>query len=110
MKEITLENIQNLKESYRGNYSVPKWITFSEILLYGGWCVRLHRSRSTVSKYLYISKEDKEYKVRFSNHKAAFNKEASGDCDFYVGVGNNGVIRTEQLVAKLLVGTEDELK
>ena len=64
----------------------------------------MYRSQSTVSKYIYISKNGVEYKIRFSNHKASPDRELSNDCDFYVGIGNRGIIRTEQLIVHLLTG------
>ncbi len=99
MKKLTLEYLENLKPSYtKQNYLVPKWIQFSEELIKNEWIVKLHRAKTTVSKYLYIFKNNLEYKIRFSNHKANKEKEFSNDCDFYVGIGNRGVITTEQLL------------
>jgi hypothetical protein len=40
-------------------------------------------------------------KIRFSNHKANYSQEQNNDSDYYVGVGNNGVITTEQLIDKI---------
>jgi hypothetical protein len=96
---LTLEYLERLKPSYIAkNYPVPKWIQFSEELISDNWHVRLHRSKSTVSKYLYISKNNKNFKIRFSNHKPNKMKENNEDCDFYVGIGNRGVITTSEVL------------
>lgn len=101
--QLTLSYLQQIKPSYISKgFPVPKWIQFAETLLQNGWKVDLQRSKSTVSKYLYISYGGKTFKVRFSNHKANKNQERKQDSDFYVGVGNKGVITTEQLLEKLL--------
>ena len=86
----------------RKGFPIPKWITFSKILIQDGWTVKLFRSKSTYSKYLYVSKNGFKYKVRFSNHKANRFQESKKDSDFYVGVGNSGVLTTEELLKKLI--------
>jgi hypothetical protein len=70
-------------------------------MLEKGWQIALHRAQTTRSKYLYIKKDKLNYKIRFSDHKASFNQETKKDCDYYVGVGNYGVITTEQLIEQL---------
>ena len=102
-KEIlTHEYLDSLKPHYLENgYDVPKWIIFSETLLDWGCSVSLLRAKTTYSKYLFVKKGKEEIKVRFSNHKASFKQEANGDSDYYVGVGNFGIVTTEHLLKKL---------
>jgi hypothetical protein len=99
MKILIKQKLEILKPGYiKAGYSIPKWIIFSEKMLELGFKVSLHKSKSTVSKYIYITRGLKIYKIRFSNHKANRNAELSDDCDFYVGVGNRGTITTEYLI------------
>jgi hypothetical protein len=76
--------------------------------------VFIHESRTTVSKYVYVSQERNgpQFKVRFSNHKPSFAKESAEDCDFFVGVTNTGVRTTEMAVnavlAWLFAGSTEE--
>lgn len=96
---ISKEYLDSLKPAYKkGGWPVPKWIVFCEKMIDAGWKVSLYRAKTTVSKYIYIHKEKNVLKIRFSNHRANVFKELNGDCDFYVGIGNNGVITTEQLI------------
>lgn len=104
MEVLTIDKINRLKPNYKNKgYDVPKWAVFSEVLLREGWSVSLHRSKSTVSKYLFIKKGKLKFKIRFSNHKANFYKEKHCDCNYYVGVGNKGVITTEELLTRLFL-------
>jgi hypothetical protein len=102
LKQLSLDYLNGLEPSYlTKGYSVPKWIKFCKEMLNTGWKVKLYRSKSTFSKYIHISKGETNLKIRFSNHKANINQEQKGDSDYYVGVGNNGVITTEQLIEKI---------
>ncbi len=102
-KTLSTEYLDSLKPSYTSqDYPIPKWIIFSQTLIKDGWVVRLYRAKTTFSKYLFISRDKKMLKIRFSNHKANKLKELANDCDFYVGVGNKGVITTEELLRTLL--------
>jgi hypothetical protein len=99
LKNLTQRYLDSQKPSYiKNGYPVPKWIIFSEKMLELGFIVSLHKAKSTYSKYIYLNKGLKKYKVRFSNHRANRGAELSNDCDFYVGVGNRGVITTEYLI------------
>jgi len=100
LTEITQEKLDSYKPRYlKGGYPVPKWIVFCEGALKLGFKVSLHRAHTTFSKYIFITGRDgATKKVRFSNHKAAYYKEVAGDCDYYVGVGHQGIITTEQLL------------
>lgn len=105
IQELTLEKIDKLKPSYiNNNYSIPKWIVFSECMLKKGFKVYLVRSKSTVSKYIYVynhNTKSKGYKIRFSNHKPNKYKENNNDCDFYTGISNNNTLTTEKLIPKI---------
>ena len=79
----------------RQGYSTPRWIEFSMTLLKEGYDVLLVAAKTTVSKYIYVRKGDKQFKVRFSNHKPNWRKEHEQDCDFFVGVTNTGVRTTK---------------
>lgn len=105
MEVLSLRSLAKRKPSYlRNGYEVPKWIVLCETLIKEGWSVSLYASKSTFSKYVYVEKENVKYKVRFSNHKANWQKEVCGDSDIYVGVGNRGVITTTQVLDFLLKG------
>lgn len=93
---------------HKKGYPTPKWIDFSLQMIEKGWTVRVYEARRTVSKYIFVSRGSEAYKIRFSNHKAEWQKENAGDSDFYVGVGNNGIVTTEQLISKLNTTKENE--
>jgi hypothetical protein len=57
---------------------------------------------TTVSKYVFVRRGGKRFKVRFSNHKPARWREQSRDCDFFVGITNTGVTRTEDAIRATL--------
>lgn len=71
---------------------------FSRFFLNANYGVVVYESKSTVSKYVYISDGTKVYKVRFSNHAANPNQEENCDSDFYVGYGNKGITNTQQAI------------
>jgi hypothetical protein len=97
--DLSQKYLDSIKPNYLiKGYPVPKWIQFSEAMLDMGFSVDMQESKSTVSKYLYLKKGDKKFKIRFSNHKPNYNKELGGDCNYYVGVGHTGMITTEQLI------------
>lgn len=93
--------IQELIENYPRQYPTPKYLLFMLEMSKCGFEVSLHKSKSTVSKYIYLRKGDKQYKVRFSNHRSNFRHELEADCDFYVGVGNMGVKTTETVIKEI---------
>lgn len=80
-------------------YRKQKWIEFCEILLNEGFQVFLYEARQTRSKYLTVRKEGRSFKVRFSDHRPGREKEALGDCDFFVGVTHTGVRNTGHALA-----------
>lgn len=100
---LTIEYLERLKPAYlKKNFPIPKWIVFAETLLRKGWKVKLYRAIHTYSKYLTITKRDKKYKIRFSDHKPSRIKEEEKDCDFFVGRSHNQVCTTEQVLEKIL--------
>lgn len=93
--------IAKTNAAFKG-FNTPKYIEFCEKFLRQGYKVKLYRAQKTVSKYIYISRGNKTFKVRFSNHRPNKFKEATNDCDFFVGVSNKQVTRT----ADAIVATE----
>ena len=69
-------------------------------MIENGWECRVYKVR--ISKYVFITKGDEIYKIRFSNHKPIYYKELENDCDFYVGVSHTQVSTTEQIISKLI--------
>jgi hypothetical protein len=101
-RKLTLEYLKKLEPGYTNKgYSVPKWIFFSKEMIGLGWECEYYDSHSTVSKYIYITKRNYHFKIRFSNHKPAYNQQNINDSDFYVGISHNQVLRTEELIEKL---------
>ena len=102
-KHLTVKYLDSIKPGYiNAGYSVPKWVKFSEIMINHGWECYAYESKSTHSKYIYISKGKQHYKIRFSNHRPNKNVQRQNDSDFYVGVSNgNQVLTTEELIEKL---------
>ena len=75
-------------------YGKAKWLQFCEELL-DTYELYLYEARRTFSKYITIKKNDKSYKVRFSNHRPNWQRELNKDCDFFVGVSNYNVTTTD---------------
>lgn len=103
MVSITNKYLDYMVKCYakKGWNTPPKWVKFCYTMLEHGWNIFLHRAKTTRSKYIYIIKDKRNYKIRFSDHKANFRQEIKNDSDYYVGVGNFGVITTEQLIEQL---------
>lgn len=80
-------------------FEVPMWIRFCQALLNEGYSLTLYEARKTVSKYVTVSDGQRQFKVRFSNHKPIQARELSVDCDFFVGVTNLGVTNTSAAMA-----------
>jgi len=79
-------------------YQKPKYIEFCEDALSLGLEVYIYEARKTRSKYVYLSRINKRFKVRFSNHKPSRLKQAECDSDFYVGVSHEGVTTTSDAI------------
>lgn len=97
MKKITNQYLTKeiLKQKTSKKYGKQKWIIFAEELLNKGYKISLYEARRTFSKYLTVEKGEKQFKVRFSNHKPIKEREENNDCDFFVGVTNYKVTTTE---------------
>jgi hypothetical protein len=111
-REIPLEELHRraVRCSING-YPKQKWITFCEILLAQGYCVRIYMAKSTRSKYVHVSYPsypNNVFKVRFSDHKPNKYKEIHNDCDFWVGVSNFQVHTTAEAIMAVLDYFEKE--
>ena len=97
MKKLTNQKITPgiLKSKTSAKYGKAKWIIFSEKLLEKGYTLYLYEARKTVSKYITVRKDGREFKVRFSNHKPIKERELWGDCDFFVGLTHLGCTTTQ---------------
>lgn len=102
-REVTLENLKKEMDEYStrydSKYPTPKYMRFMRELLESGWRVKLYEAR--VSKYVFVSKGEHLYKIRFSNHKPIYAKERDNDCDYYVGISHKQVSTTEKILSIL---------
>lgn len=92
---------EEMIDSYPGQYQTPKYLLFILEMNNLGFRVGLKEAKTTFSKYVLIEKGTQKYKIRFSNHRSKLSRELEQDCDFYVGVGNLGVITTEQVIEQI---------
>lgn len=99
--DLTL-NHEYLSRRVSPKFGKQKWIEFAEFLLNQGFTVKLYEARQTVSKYLTVIRDDKQFKVRFSDHKPILARESKGDCDFFVGVTNLSRTTTTQAIMATL--------
>ncbi len=76
-------------------YGKQKWIEFCEHLLNDGFELSLYEARETVSKYITVKHNGREFKVRFSNHMPNKTRELNGDCDLFVGKTHKGIINSK---------------
>lgn len=83
-------------------FDLPKWVSFSELMMQKGFRVLYYEAIRTVSKYVIVTRGEKKFMVRFSNHKPSIAREARQDCDFFVGVTNFGVTRTNDAIKATL--------
>lgn len=92
---ITKEFLEfRAERSISAGYSKQKWVEFCEKLLEYNYELSLYEAKETVSKYVTVRKHNKEFLVRFSNHKPNRSRESNGDCDFFVGRTHTGVRTT----------------
>ena len=92
--------------TYCKNYSKPKYIEFIEFIEFFynlGFEVGFYRAKTTVSKYVFVKKGDKEIKIRFSNHLPNLLKEEQKDSDYYVGRKHNGKWISSEEIKKLVL-------
>jgi hypothetical protein len=97
---VTKEYIAKRHAAYvaRGFPDKAKWMIFCEMMLDRGYGVKVYEARKTVSKYITVIYNEKEFKVRFSNHRPICAREINGDCDFFVGRTNLGVSTTAHAI------------
>ena len=97
------EALESRNASYeRRGYGRAKWIDFILTLRAQGLRVGVYEAATTFSKYVYvIFPGGGVFKVRFSNHRPAKSKQVEDDSDFYVGVSNGLVTRTEDALAAI---------
>lgn len=98
-RPVNLKKINNNIRIYENVYPAPKYMLFIREALKFGFKVKLHQVG--VSKYVFLMKADYLTKVRFSNHKPNFWREAKEDCDYYVGISNFQVSDWETTLKKI---------
>jgi hypothetical protein len=92
---LTEDYLASRESGLRGaGYGAPKWMLFARVMMRRGFQVRLYEAQRTVSKYVTVTNGQKAFKVRFSDHAPIFEREANGDCDFFVGHTNFGKTST----------------
>lgn len=94
-----LGKVEAMILNYPKQYSAPKYLEFIKTMIGLGWEVKVYVAR--VSKYIFITKGDNIFKIRFSNHKPLYEKEIENDCDFYVGISHKQVATTDEIIGKL---------
>lgn len=100
--KVTYEFLNKRSEdSTSKGFQKQKWIQFCETVMDRGFRVELYEARRTFSKYVTVIGFDKEFKVRFSNHKPIAERELKGDCDFFVGVTHTGWRTTDDALKAL---------
>lgn len=87
--------------SISAGYKKQQWVSFCEIMLSKGFTCTIYEAKLTFSKYITVKYFDRQFKVRFSNHKPIAHREENGDCDFFVGYTNKGIQTTGQAVLKV---------
>ena len=100
-KRCNIQTIAKKIQNYPKQYEKPKYLRFILRMLREGWEVKLYVANK-VSKYVFVYKGDKIYKIRFSNHKPIIKRELDNDCDFYAGISNLKTMKTEQ-IAKIIL-------
>lgn len=83
-------------------FGKTKWIEFCETMLARGYSMTLYEALETRSKYITVRRDNKEYKVRFSNHPPIKAREVAGDCDFFVGKTHLATTNTSQAIMATL--------
>jgi len=93
-------------ETYPSKYPTPKYLLFMHEMLLNGWKVQLYTAE--VSKYVFVSKDDLIFKIRFSNHKPRYSREIENDCDYYVGISHLQSKTTSEIIQIILEKYETE--
>jgi len=98
-KEINGFRCDAMIEKYPPQYSTPKYLLFMREMLRDGWEAKIYEVER--SKYVFITKDDFIFKIRFSNHKPIYQRQKANDCDFYVGISHKQTFTTEQVIEKI---------
>lgn len=85
-KPVNLKKVETMIRIYENSFPAPKYMLFVREAIKSGFQVKLYQAG--VSKYVFLKKGTYLTKVRFSNHKPNFWREAKEDCDYYVGISN----------------------
>ena len=85
-RPVNLKKVETMIRIYENTYPAPKYMLFVREAIKAGFQTKLYQAG--VSKYVFLKKGDYLTKVRFSNHKPNFWREAQEDCDYYVGISN----------------------
>lgn len=99
-RKYSLHKTEETIKNYNKKYPTPKYLLFIKHMIENGWEVKVYVSR--VSKYVFVTKGEEIYKIRFSNHKPIYQKEQESDCDFYVGISHMQVSTTDQIINKII--------
>jgi len=99
-RNISPTKVKSLIENYPKQFPKPKYLLFIDEMLKNGWRVKLHQVK--VSKYLFVTKDDEIYKIRFSNHKPLYEREIENDCDYYVGISHKQISTTDDLIKRFI--------
>lgn len=96
---VTSNFLKSRTEFLRQNdWPKSKWIYFCEEMMRLGFTVELYEARQTKSKYCTVRRDNRSFKVRFSDHKPIYHREMQGDCDFFVGYTHTGIRNTHDAV------------
>lgn len=98
-KEINGFRCDRLIEQYPPQYNTPKYLLFLREMLQDGWEAKIYEVER--SKYVFITKDELIFKVRFSNHKPIYQRQKANDCDFYVGISHKQAQTTEEVIRKI---------
>jgi hypothetical protein len=98
-REIDGFRCDSMINRYPPQYSTPKYLLFIRELLREGWEVRLYEVGR--SKYVFVTKDEFIFKIRFSDHKPIYWKQKENDCDFYVGISHKKIFTTDQIIQKI---------
>lgn len=99
---------QRSDRAKKHKFPIPKWVLFCKAMLEAGYTLHMYEAKTTVSKYITVSRGAKQYRVRFSNHKPSRFREFAGDCDFFVGITHTGVRTWEDAIKATKAYLDDE--